>query len=72
MFGSGGRPGRAGLGRQLQVILRHYEIPVILLLAVLVIFIFPVRPENMLAVGAAAILAVAVIIYQNISQVNGE
>jgi len=75
VFGSGGRAGpagQAGLRRKFQVILRHFEIPVILLLALTVSLIFPVSPESMLAVVAAAVLAVAFIIYQNISQVNGE
>ena len=64
--------GRAGLRRKFQVLLRHYQIPVILLLALLLGLLGPVSPENRLAVLAASVLAVGFIIYQNISQVNGE
>ena len=64
--------GGAGLRRKIQVVLRHHQIPVILLLAFLLSFIFPLSPENMIAVLAASVLAVGSIIYQNLSKVNGE
>ena len=67
VLGAGGRA-----GRQLGVLVRHCQVPVILLLALLLTAIVPLSPENCLAILAAAVLASAAIIYQNICQVDGE
>ena len=62
----GGRREPRDLRVIFNIVKRHYEIPLILLITIMVFFILPVSEENMLAVLAVAVLLILFIIYHNI------